>query len=527
MALFDESGGYDLVESVERVPLDGPVYDLDVEHTHNFVANGIVTHNSIYSFRGANFRNLLSFESDFPDARVVYLEQNYRSTQTILQAARRVISSNTMRKEKELWTENEVGLPIRVFEAYNEEEEASFVANEIERLTHQGLHQPRDFAVMYRTNVQSRALEKVFVRRRIPHKVVGIRFYERREVKDVLAYLKVLHNPDDSQGMSRILNVPPRGIGQKTVAELDRFAHRVGASWHGALKMLRDEAAPSPFNSRTTRLLLEFLELIEGLLEAKERLDVVALIELVLQRSGYADFVRDGTEEGDERWQNVQELGTVALQYADYEPPAGLGAFLEETALVADVDAFDETANAVWLITFHAAKGLEFPVVFMTGMEEGIAPHSRSFDDPDQMEEERRLAYVAITRTRERLYMVYAFRRNLFGGSMTNVPSRFIADVPTDLKRGHDLRAHSGAALERYAVEPAGSPRAPSAFVERERPRALEASFVPGDRVRHAKFGEGIVVSSVVVGGDEEVTVAFPKIGVKKLALSFAPLERL
>jgi DNA helicase-2/ATP-dependent DNA helicase PcrA len=480
---------------------------------------------SIYSWRGANFRNVLNFESDFPGAKVVYLEQNYRSTQTILSAARRVISANTMRKEKGLWTENEPGLPIRVFEAYNEEEEAGFVANEIERLTHQGLYQPRDFCVMYRTNVQSRAAEKVFVRRRIPHKVVGVRFYERREVKDVIAYLKVLHNPDDSQGMQRIVNVPPRGIGQKTIQELDRFAHSHGVSWYGALRKLAHEAIPSPFNPRTTRLLLEFLEMLEGLIELRERLDVVALIEQALSRSGYADFLRDGTEEGDERWQNVQELGTVALQYVDYAAPAGLTAFLEETALVADVDGFDESANAVSLITFHAAKGLEFPVVFLVGMEEGISPHQRSFDNPDQMEEERRLAYVAITRARERLYIVYAFRRNLFGGSMTNVPSRFIADIPNDLKQGHDLKAHSSLTWKRYEVEPAGA--APRSGRVAERQIGGETSFVPGDRVRHAKFGEGIVVSSVLSRGDEEVEVAFLKIGVKKLAISFAPLERL
>src|SRR5687767_993989 len=220
---------------------------------------------SIYSWRGANFRNVLNFESDFPGARVVLLEQNYRSTQTILSAARRVISSNTMRKEKGLWTENEPGLPIRVFEAYNEDEEAGFVANEIERLVNQGLYQHRDFCVMYRTNVQSRAAEKTFVRRRIPHKVVGVRFYERREVKDVLAYLKVLHNPDDSQGMQRILNVPPRGIGDKTKQELDRFAQRSGVSWYGALRKLAHEAIPSPFTPRTTKLLLEFLETVEAL----------------------------------------------------------------------------------------------------------------------------------------------------------------------------------------------------------------------------------------------------------------------
>jgi DNA helicase II / ATP-dependent DNA helicase PcrA len=489
---------------------------------------------SIYSWRGANFRNVMNFESDFPGARVILLEQNYRSTKTILDAARRVISSNTMRKEKQLWTENDQGALIRVFEAYNEDEEAGFVANEIDRMVHRGDYVYRDFAVLYRTNVQSRALEKVFVRRRIPHKVVGVRFYERKEVKDVLSYLKVLHNPDDSVGMARVINVPPRGIGQKTVAELDRWARELGVSWFEALRRMRDGAPSAPkLSARAESGLFHFLEAVEALVAARSQLDVVALIDHVLEVSGYKDYVLDGSEEGEERWQNIRELATVAVQYVDLEPPAGLAALLEETALVADVDGYDEEADAVSLITFHAAKGLEFPVVFLVGLEEGVAPHSRSFDNPDQMEEERRLAYVAITRARERLYLVYAFRRTLFGGSMTNVPSRFIADIPDSLKQGQRLRAHSGDALRRY-VEPAGPPptfeHERVRYVDREEPAATalrDVQFVPGDRVRHSKFGEGIVVSSTLAHGDEEVTVAFQGVGVKKLALSFAPLERL
>jgi ATP-dependent DNA helicase UvrD/PcrA len=488
---------------------------------------------SIYSWRGANFRNVMNFEADFPGARVILLEQNYRSTKTILDAARRVISANTMRKEKQLWTENEQGALIRVFEAYNEDEEAGFVANEIERMIHRGDHVYRDCAVLYRTNVQSRALEKVFVRRRIPHKVVGVRFYERKEVKDVLAYLKVLHNPDDSVGMARVINVPPRGIGQKTVAELDRWARALGISWFAALRRLRDGAPGAPkLTARAESGLFHFLEAVEALVAARSQLDVVALIDHVIEVSGYKDHVLDGSEEGDERWQNIRELATVALQYVDLEPPAGLAALLEETALVADVDGYDEEADAVSLITFHAAKGLEFPVVFLVGMEDGVAPHSRSFDNPDQMEEERRLAYVAITRARERLYLVYAFRRTLFGGSMTNVPSRFIADIPDSLKQGQRLRAHSGDALRRY-VEPAGQPTFEVErvrYVDREESTATvlrDVQFVPGDRVRHQRFGEGIVVAATLAHGDEEVTVAFQGIGVKKLALSFAPLERL
>ena len=489
---------------------------------------------SIYSWRGANFRNVLDFEADFPDARVVFLEQNYRSTQTILQAARRVISANSMRKEKQLWTENPEGLPIRIFEAYNEEEEANFVTSEIDRLVHRGDVEYRDVAVMYRTNVQSRVLEKAFVRRRIPHRVVGTRFYERKEVKDVLAYLKVANNPDDSQVMQRVINTPPRGIGAKTLAELERWARSLGTSWYGALRHLRegDQGKP-PFNARTEQLLLDFLRLVERLAEAKSKTTASALVEVILQATDYADYIRDGTEEGDERWTNVRELQTVAQAYDEYEPPAGLAGFLEETALVADADALDESGNAVSLITLHAAKGLEFPIVFLTGVEEGILPHSRSFENPDQMEEERRLAYVGITRAKERLYLIYAFRRTLFGGSMVNAPSRFILDIPDELKQGMPPRVIGGGPQRTHDAQragfvvPAGVVDEPTTWGKRVQTAPAEVSFVPGDRVRHEKFGEGIVVSSVIAHGDEEVTVAFPKIGVKKLALSFAPLQRL
>ena len=492
---------------------------------------------SIYSWRGANFRNVLNFETDFPGARVVYLEQNYRSTKTILEAALHVISANTMRKKKQLWTENDQGLPIRMFEAYNEEEEAGWVAAEIDRAIQQGHYHYRDFAVLYRTNAQSRAIEKVFVRRRIPHKVVGTRFYDRKEIKDVLSYLRACLNPDDSQTIQRIINTPPRGIGQKTLTELESWARTRKVSWFQALQLVRTEE--HPFSARVERLLVDFLQVLERLIDAATRMDVLALVDEVLKDTGYGDFLLDGSEEGEERMQNVRELSTVALPFADHPPPTGLEAFLEETALVADVDGFDEAANAVSLITFHAAKGLEFPVVFLTGMEDGLSPHTRSFDNPESMEEERRLAYVAITRARERLYLLYAFRRSLFGGSMVNMPSRFLADIPDRLKQGQVARVQAGGPVERFRrgdVAPAGPtfadsqvpvPASPSTWGSSSRIAMAEAQFVPGDRVRHAKFGEGIVVKSELRNGDEELDVAFAGVGVKKLSLSFAPLQRL
>ncbi len=491
---------------------------------------------SIYSWRGANFRNVLNFEKDHPGARVILLEQNYRSTGTILEAARKVIANNTMRKEKNLFTENGTGDQIRVYEAYNEDEEASFVAAEIERAVSRGDYNFRDFSVLYRTNAQSRALEKVLVRRRIPHRVVGTRFYDRKEVKDILSYLRVVFNPDDNQAMQRILNVPPRGVGAKTIAEFDRWSRSLKLSWFASLQRLRDgdglaliDGRPA-LSAKVTSTLTHFQELLERLIVSSREMPVVALISQVMELTDYRGYLLDGNDDGEERVLNVQELATVALPYTELEPPAGLAAFLEETALVADVDGYDETNNAVSMITFHAAKGLEFPVVFMVGMEEGICPHSRSLENEDQMEEERRLAYVGITRARERLYMVYAFRRSLFGSGMNNTPSRFIDDIPARLKSGQrpGVAVTAGGRRSAVHVEPAGQPN-PALTWDRGAPaeKSHDLNYVPGDRVRHPKFGEGIVVDSTRANGDEEVTVAFQGIGVKKLAMSFASLQRL
>ncbi|TAK24748.1 MAG: hypothetical protein EPO26_05935 [Chloroflexota bacterium] len=504
---------------------------------------------SVYSWRGANFRNVLDFEVDYPDARVVLLEQNYRSTGTILGAAQAVISANTQRKKKALWTENPPGEKIRVFEAYNEDEEATFLANEIERGLQTGQRRYRDFAVMYRTNAQSRAVEKALVRRRIPHKVVGVRFYDRKEVKDLLCYLRLIHNPDDDQALERVLNVPPRGLGDKSVAELGHLAAGWRISRLEAIRRLREEhLAAVHITGRAVRAFVDFADLFDRLASTQTEVEVAALLDQLLTESGYEQFVRDGTDEGNERWLNVQELMTVARQYAGLEGGAGLAAFLEETALVADADMYDETSDAVTVITLHAAKGLEFSVVFLIGMEEGICPHSRSFEDDDAMEEERRLAYVGITRARESLYLVYAFRRALYGGAMTNMPSRFIAEIPKQFVRlpgRGDAKSASVVARPSLLNPSFASTRSPAAMAPaRPRPpreflrqpgaspppaqgkRAVERIFSAGDRVTHARFGEGVVVSSNLVSDDEEVTVAFAGIGVKKLLQSFAQLAR-
>ncbi|MCA1553371.1 MAG: UvrD-helicase domain-containing protein, partial [Chloroflexi bacterium] len=354
---------------------------------------------SIYAFRAADIRNILNFEHDFPQARTILLEQNYRSTQTILDTAQAVIIANRKRKKKNLWTENDAGLPVTLFEAYNENEEADFVVSEIERLSARGLVRPRECAVMYRTNAQSRALEDSFVKHRVPYRLVGAtRFYERKEVKDVLAYLRVIHNPDDAISVNRIINVPPRGIGAKTIALLQQSASRrvhslveviiaLAQTEDGGRETEVNGQRPSSvsrlpsFEGRARRALADFAHLIEELFAARDVLNTTELFDLLMERTGYSKYVRDGTEEGEERWENVMELRAVAEQYAQVDAPDGLSGFLEGVSLTADVDNYDPNADATTLLTLHTAKGLEFPVVFIVGLEEGIIPHSRSLED--------------------------------------------------------------------------------------------------------------------------------------------------
>lgn len=471
---------------------------------------------SIYSWRFADMRNILSFESDFPDAKVVYLEQNYRSTKTILEVAEGVISANRQRKEKGLWTENETGVPLTVAEAYNEQEEAQYVVGEVDSLVSQGLFKPVDCAVMYRTNAQSRAIEESFIRYGMPYKLVGgTRFYERREIKDIIAYLRLIHNPYDSVSLLRVINVPPRGIGPRTMDELERWAKGRSLPVYAALQMVADEDEgdeKSYFSPRTRRVLTDFLAMLNELINGSGELNIVELLDTVLERSGYKEYILEG-ENGEDRWENILELRTVANDYRHLAPEDSLSSFLEGVALVSDVDSYDEKVDAVTLITLHAAKGLEFPVVFIVGMEEGLLPHRKSYDEPDQMEEERRLCYVGITRAKQRLYLVRAFRRSSLGSTVVNRPSRFLSNIPP-----HMAMPPGGGARE-SKVRPAATPSpAPSA----------KTPLSAGDHVRHDKFGEGIVVNCLPTGDDQEVTVAFKgEAGLKRLLLSLAPMERV
>jgi len=470
---------------------------------------------SIYSWRFADLRNILSFEKDYPDAKVVYLEQNYRSTKTILEVAHSVISVNRKRKEKGLWTENEEGPPVVVVEAYNEQEEAQYVISEVDNLVGQKLFKAGDIAVMYRTNAQSRAVEEAFIRYGMPYRLVGgTRFYERREVKDIIAYLRLIHNPYDSVSLSRVINVPPRGIGSRTVDQLEQMARERSMPVYAVLQMVCDDKGEQSLNSRTTHALAGFLDLLNELIKASQEVNTVDLFDLVTNRAGYKDYLYENPD-GEDRWENVLELRTVAEDYRELPPKEGLQALLENIALVTDTDSYNEKVNAVTLITLHAAKGLEFPVVFILGLEEGLLPHRKSLDDPDQMEEERRLCYVGITRAKKRVYLIRAFRRASMGAVSVNLPSRFLMDIPSHLRT-----TPHGKTVETQPMAKAAT-KAKAPVIEKP---PLSA----GDHVKHAKFGEGIVVSCVPSGSDQELTIAFKgENGLKRLMLSFAPLEKI
>jgi DNA helicase II / ATP-dependent DNA helicase PcrA len=511
---------------------------------------------SVYRFRGADIRNIRYFENDYPDAQVILLEQNYRSTQAILDVAQAVIQGDSQRKHlKKLWTENDQGVLVSLQEGYDQDEEARLVTGEIGRLL-AGDYQLGDIAIMYRTNAQSRAVEEALIQQGLRYQIVGgTRFYERKEIKDALAYLRLALNPYDSVSFSRVLNWPARGIGERTEDELNRWANGLGVPAYVALQMLAEgdggqgigdgEQVPipqSPFNPRTRNALLAFLRLLDELIAARETQNLGELMDLLFGRIEFQEMLlrEYGEDEGRERWSNVGELRNVAVNYVNLPREAQLPTFLEEVALVSDVDAIKEERDAITCITLHQAKGLEYPAVFVVGLEEGLLPHSRSLDDRDALEEERRLFYVGATRAKQRLYLLYAFRRTTYGRTNLSQPSRFLADIPKalvkqPLKRGQvnvqqtsmfTNRGLGGLGGGANRVIPGRSaPSAPQRPAARpQTPR--DTSFFAGQKVRHALFGDGIVVSSKLVENDEEVTVAFTGKGVKRLLASFAKLER-
>ena len=502
---------------------------------------------SIYSWRGADYRNVLRFREDYPDHKLIRLAQNYRSTETILAAARQVIKKNQHRIDNNLFTERGKGPKIRVVEAYNELDEANFVADEITRLQREEHLSPGDAAVMYRINAQSRALEETFIGRGIPYVLVrGTRFYDRKEIKDILAYLRLIYNPEDSVSLSRIINVPARAIGNKTVSDLERWAFEQGTSPWQAIRQLALDADTSlpesrgedefprlattdaPFKAKARSALTAFGQLMTMLMAAKKKLSLPELFDLAVARSGYKNFIKDNTPEGDERWENIEELRRVAEDFRHLDGQEGLAQFLERVALVSDVDALVEEGTATAMLTLHTAKGLEFPVVFLIGMEEGLFPHSRSMNDTEQMEEERRLAYVGITRAKDHLYLTRAFRRSSYGYDELTLPSRFLQDIPAELIDERTRLGRSGSfasgprSMSPTAFQPVGASR-PAAPVT-SAPKT--ATHKVGDRVHHQKFGDGTVIGVEMQGSEEYVQVAFPGQGIKKLATSIAPLEK-
>jgi DNA helicase II / ATP-dependent DNA helicase PcrA len=477
---------------------------------------------SIYSWRFADLRNILSFEKDYPEAKVVFLEQNYRSTKTILEVASDVISANVLRKPKKLWTENEDGASVTVIEGYNAEEEAQSVVNEIEKLISQEQISLKDCAVMYRVNAQSRALEETFLRYGVPYKLVGgTRFYQRQEVKDIIAYLRVIHNPQDNVSLTRIINVPGRGIGQRTINTLQSWAKAHNTSLFEALNQVSHNViageAKQSLPSRIVQALAGFDALMAKLIAQSHELSLSGLLDEILEHTGYREYILD-KEDGEERWENIMELRNVASEYNELAPEEALATFLEKVSLVSDIDDLNEKADAVTLITLHQAKGLEFSAVFIVGLEEGILPHRKSFDDPEQMEEERRLCYVGITRAKKRLYLLRSYRRSLFGSSTANPPSRFLQDISPHLI--------SPRGLWKESPTPVVSPD-----FNRDSQPSLRPSSTPalrvGDHVRHSKFGPGIVMNCNPTKDDQELTVAFEEAGVKKLLASLAPLEKI
>ena len=498
------------VASMEFRRFRGFVYDLTVQDFRNYVAGGIVVHNSIYRWRGADIRNILDFETDYPGTRVVRLEQNYRSTKRILALASGVIAHNVSRKDKALWTENDEGERAAVYRAWDEHEEANFVAQTILAARNAGAAWD-DLAVFYRTNAQSRVLEDALRRGGIPYVIVGsVRFYERKEIKDALAYLRLVVNPADDVAFRRAIQAPGRGVGRASLTRLEELAAREGRSL-----LALAAAPPADVTGKPRRALEEFVALISRLVAEREKAPLPAFIDQVLDASGYREDLRqERSSEAEARLENLEELVAAAEDYVRVQEPATLEGFLDGVALVSDVDELPEGARGVTLMTLHSAKGLEFPVVFLTGMEEGVFPHVRSMDSVDELEEERRLCYVGITRAKARLWISYALHRRMHGYGLGE-PSRFLLEMPSEHLA---LLGAAGRAEARPA--PDTEPPFPDAGDD-------DLPLKVGARVRHGRWGEGLVVGVERSGADTLVTVRFASVGRKQLSLQYANLEEL
>ncbi|MBH9968594.1 DNA helicase PcrA [Rossellomorea oryzaecorticis] len=490
---------------------------------------------SIYRWRGADIANILSFEKDYPRANVILLEQNYRSTKRILQAANEVIQKNSNRKPKNLWTENHDGEKISYYRADSEQTEAQFVTGKIKEMVDSGKRKYSDFAILYRTNAQSRVMEEVLLKSNIEYSIVGgIKFYDRKEIKDILAYLRLIANPDDDISLQRVINVPKRGVGATSVDKIARYAADHDISMFSAL----EEADFIGLSPKITKAVIEFKEMVKGYTGMQEYLSVTELVEEILEKSGYTDMLKaEKSIESQSRLENLDEFLSVTKSFEQSNDDKSLVAFLTDLALVADIDKLDEDdqpKDSVILMTLHAAKGLEFPVVFLMGMEEGVFPHSRSLMEEDEMEEERRLAYVGITRAEEELYMTNAQMRTLFGQTKMNPVSRFISEIPADLL--DDVMAESkskGPFSSPFGRTAGGSPSRPAPRKPVTRPVVQKTtggeavSWQVGDKASHKKWGTGTVVSVKGSGDSVELDIAFPSpTGIKRLLAKFAPIQK-
>lgn len=572
------------VVNVEFSDYEGEVFDLDIRNTHNFIAEEFVTHNSIYAFRGADIANILSFEEHYPKAEVIMLEQNYRSTQTILDVADAIISNNQGRKEKKLWTDKKEGKQIQYFQAFDADSEAKFVASMI--YDHRRMNSKEKIAILYRTNAQSRVFEESLRKMRIDYNIVGgFSFYERAEIKDVIAYLKLILNPFDDIALLRVINTPTRGLGKTSLDELQFRAKDFGVSLWEAIAIITDEKYSQPLNltPKAKDSLVKFKELMERLIERahEESQGEKAVSEVVIaaiENTGYGNMLRaENSDESAARLENLEELVNAAVDY-DKQESSGLRDFIDHAALTSDTDKFDRNA-AVTLMTVHAAKGLEFPVVFLVGLEDGIFPHARSINDPKELEEERRLAYVAITRAEKMLYITHSMRRRVYGAEMTAEPSQFLNEMPLDLiednTRGSSWLsfARSSATKNNQYIakalkgERTEEPKARSTYQGKtynsadaiadffkmkkgtqptiikkteEKPKRIIAppsqqnyeieksgdKFLPGAHVRHAKYGKGLVLRREGSGDNVKLTISFPGFGQKKLIEKFANLTK-
>ncbi len=518
MAVFTAEGGYDVVESAEHIDLDSRVFDLDIEHTHNFVASGIVVHNSIYGFRGADIKNILAFEDDYPDAHVVKLEQNYRSTQTILSAANAVVANNRGRMTKALWTDIGEGDQVKVRELSDEHAEARYVAAEIERMVDEGVSR-EEIAVFYRTNAQSRVLEDMLVRAQIGYQVIGgTKFYERAEIRDAVAYLTFLANPQDAGAFTRVANSPKRGLGQTSLSRVLSHADTMGVPVWDAAE--HHDEVPG-LGKAAQKALGRFMSTMVRLRERMEtQAPVGDLLDELLRETGYYDALQaERTIEAQGRIENLEELVRVAREYDAMAEQGSVGEFLQQIALIADVDSLRDEEGLVTLMTLHNAKGLEFPIVFMIGMEDGVFPHSRAIDE-GEVEEERRLAYVGLTRAMRDLTLTFARRRNSFGTQSFGMRSRFIDEIPRELTDLED-KAAVGAGWSPGRV--ASWSNAAAATAEAQ-PDTGGSVFRLGDDVVHAAFGEGVVTATEPGG---IVVVRFAGDGSeRKLMADYAPIKK-